>query len=138
YPGTAFQVKEVQEAARTLRHTIHVLNARNAAEIDTAFATLVNQRTDALLVVGDPFFLSRASQFVTLAARHAVPAMYGFREYVSAGGLMSYGTSITNAYRQVGIYVGHILKGAHPADLPVMQPTQFELVINTQTAKLLG
>jgi putative ABC transport system substrate-binding protein len=138
FPGSAFQVREIQEAARTLRHPIHVLNASSAGEIDTAFATLVHQRTDALLVAGDPFFLSRASQFITLAARHAVPAMYGFREYVLAGGLMSYGTSITDAYRQVGIYVGRILKGANPADLPVMQPTQFELVINMQTAKLLG
>jgi putative tryptophan/tyrosine transport system substrate-binding protein len=138
YPGTAFQVKEVQEAARTLQHTIHVLNASSAGEIDAAFATLVHQRTDALLVVGDPFFLSRASQFITLAARHAVPTMYGFREYALAGGLMSYGTSITDAYRQVGIYVGRILRGANPADLPVTQPTQFELVINMQTAKLLG
>jgi len=138
FPGSAFQVREIQEAARTLRHPIHVLNASSAGEIDTAFATLVHQRTDALLVAGDPFFLSRASQFITLAARHAVPAMYGFREYVLAGGLMSYGTSITDAHRQVGIYVGRILKGANPADLPVMQPTQFELVINMQTAKLLG
>ena len=138
FPGSAFQVREIQEAARTLRHPIHVLNASSAGEIDTAFATLVHQRTDALLVAGDPFFLSRASQFITLAARHAVPAMYSFREYVLAGGLMSYGTSITDAYRQVGIYVGRILKGANPADLPVMQPTQFELVINMQTAKLLG
>ena len=138
FPGSAFQVREIQEAARTLRHPIHVLNASSAGEIDTAFATLVHQRTDALLVAGDRFFFSRVSQFITLAARHAVPAMYSFREYVLAGGLMSYGTSITDAYRQVGIYVGRILKGANPADLPVMQPTQFELVINMQTAKLLG
>ena len=132
-------MSEIQEAARTTyRHPIHVLNASSAGEIDTAFATLVHQRTDALLVAGDPFFFSRVSQFITLAARHAVPAMYSFREYVLAGGLMSYGTSITDAYRQVGIYVGRILKGAKPADLPVVQSSKFELVINAQTARTLG
>ena len=138
FPGTAFELRELQEGARTLGQPIHVLNASTATEINTAFTTIAQQRTDALLVAGDPFFLSRVSQLITLAARHAVPAMYGFREYVLAGGLMSYGTSLTDAYRQVGVYVGRILKGAKPADLPVVQPTKFDLVINLQTAKLLG
>src|SRR5262245_34761008 len=138
FPGTAFELRELQEGARTLRQPIHVLNASTATEINTAFTTIARQRTDALLVVGDPFFLSRVFQFITLSARHAVPAMYGFREYALAGGLISYGTNLTDAYQQVGAYVGRILKGAKPADLPVVRATKFELVINLQTAKLLG
>jgi len=138
FPGATFQLKDVQEAARTVGHTMHVLNASTGGEIDRAFATLVQQRNDALLVGGDPFFLSRRSQFVTLAARHAVPTIYPQREYVESGGLMSYGTSVTDAYRQVGVYVGRILKGAKPTDLPVVRATKFELVINLQTTKLLG
>ena len=138
FPGTAFQLRDVQEAARTLGHPMHVLNASTGSEINTAFATIAQQRTDALLVAGDPFFLSRLSQFITLAARHAVPTIYPQREYVAAGGLISYGTSVTDAYRQVGVYVGRILKGAKPTDLPVVRATKFELVINLQTAKLLG
>jgi putative tryptophan/tyrosine transport system substrate-binding protein len=115
---------------------LHVLNASTGSEINTAFATIVQQRTDALLVAG--FFLSRLTQFITLAARHAVPTIYAQREYVAGGGLISYGTSVTDAYRQVGVYVGRILKGAKPTDLPVVRATKFELVINLQTAKLLG
>jgi ABC-type uncharacterized transport system substrate-binding protein len=138
FPGTAFQLRDVQEAARTLGHPMHVLNASTGSEINTAFATIAQQRTDALLVAGDPFFLSRLSQFITLAARHAVPTIYPQREYVAGGGLISYGTSVTDAYRQVGVYVGRILNGAKPTDLPVMRATKFELVINLQTAKLLG
>jgi putative tryptophan/tyrosine transport system substrate-binding protein len=138
FPGTAFQLRDVQGAARTLGHPIHVLNASTSSEINTAFATIAQQRTDALLVAGDPFFVSRLSQFITLAARHAVPTMYPLREYVAGGGLISYGTSLTDAYRQVGVYVGRILKGQKPGDLPVVQATKFELVINLQTAKLLG
>ena len=138
FPGTAFQLRDVQEAARTLGHPVHVLNASTGSEINTAFATIAQQRTDALLVAGDPFFLSRLSQFITLAARHAVPTIYPQREYVAGGGLISYGTSVTDAYRQVGVYVGRILNGAKPTDLPVMRATKFELVINLQTAKLLG
>src|SRR5262249_34200848 len=137
-PGATLQLRDVQEAARTLGHTMQVLNASNGAEINTAFATIAQQRTDALLVGGDPFFLSRVFQFVTLAARHAVPTIYPQREYVAGGGLLSYGTSVTDAYRQVGVYVGRILKGGKPTDLPVIQATKFELVINLQTAKLLS
>jgi putative tryptophan/tyrosine transport system substrate-binding protein len=138
FPGTAFQLRDVQEAARALGHPMHVLNASTGSEINTAFATIAQQRTDALLVAGDPFFLSRLSQFITLAARHAVPTIYPQREYVSGGGLISYGTSVTDAYRQVGVYVGRILKGAKPTDLPVVQATKFELVINAETARMLG
>ena len=138
FPGTAFQLKDVQEPGRTLGHPMHVLNASTGSEINTAFATIAQQRTDALLVAGDPFFLSRLSQFITLAARHAVPTIYPQREYVAGGGLISYGTSVTDAYRQVGVYVGRILKGATPTNLPVVRATKFELVINLQTAKLLG
>ena len=138
FPGTAFQLRDVQEAARTLGHPMHVLNASTGSEINTAFETVAQQRTDALLVAGDSFFLSRLSQFITLAARHAVPTIYPQREYVAGGGLISYGTSVTDAYRQVGVYVGRILNGAKPTDLPVMRATKFELVINLQTAKLLG
>ena len=138
HPGTAFQLRDVQEAARTLGHPIHVLNASTGSELNTAFARIAQQRTDALLVAGDPFFLSRLSQFITLAARHAVPTIYPQREYVTGGGLISYGTSVTDAYRHVGVYVGRILNGAKPMDLPVARATKFELVINLQTAKLLG
>jgi putative ABC transport system substrate-binding protein len=138
FPGAMFQLRDVQEAARTLGHPIHVLNASTGSEINTAFTTIAQQRSDALLVAGDPFFLSRVSQFVTLAARHAVPTIYAQREYVAGGGLISYGTSVTDAYRQVGVYVGRILRGAKPTDLPVVRATKFELVINLQTAKLLS
>jgi len=138
FPGATFQLRDVQEAARTLGHTMHVLNASTGSEINTAFTTIAQQRSDALLVAGDPFFLSRVSQFVTLAARHAVPTIYAQREYVAGGGLISYGTSVTDAYRQVGVYVGRILRGAKPTDLPVVRATKFELVINLQTAKLLS
>jgi ABC-type uncharacterized transport system substrate-binding protein len=138
FPGAAFQLRDVQEAASALGHPVHVLNASTSSEIDAAFATIAQQRTNALLVAGDPFFLSRLSQFITLAARYAVPTIYGQREYVAGGGLVSYGTSVTDAYRRVGVYVGRILKGAKPMDLPVERATKFELVINLQTAKLLG
>jgi len=131
-------LREVQEAARTIGLQIRVLNASTSREIEAAFATLVRERPDALFVSGDAFFGSRRVQFVTLAARDRIPAAYVDRATAAAGGLMSYGTDITDMYRQVGVYTGNILKGAKPADLPVVQSTKFEFVINLTTARALG
>ena len=131
-------LRDVEAAARAMGLQIQVLNASTSREIDAAFATFVRERPDALFVGADPFFISRRVQFATLATRHAIPAIYQLREYAEAGGLMSYGANITDAYRQVGVYAGRILKGAKPADLPVVQSTKFELVINPQTARMLG
>jgi putative ABC transport system substrate-binding protein len=131
-------LKDVEVAARTLALQIQVLYASTSHEIETAFATLARQRADALFVGPDGFFNSRRVQLAMLAARHAIPATYSVREYVEAGGLMSYGTSVADFHRQVGVYTGRILKGAKPVDLPVVQSVKFELVINLQTARMLG
>ena len=138
YPDAGIQIKEVEEAARTLGLQLHILKARIESDFDTAFATIVQQRAGALLVASDPFLFSRREQLVALAARHAVPAIYQFRQNAAVGGLMSYGTRITDSYHQVGVYTGKILKGAKPADLPVVVSTRFEFVINLNTAKVLG
>jgi len=131
-------LNEVQAAARTLALQIQVLNASTGREIEAAFATLASERPDALFVGPDGFFNTRRVQLAMLAARHAVPSAFAVREYVDAGGLMSYGTSLADMHRQVGVYTGRILKGAKPADLPVMQSVKFELVINASTARMLG
>jgi len=131
-------VKDTQAAAAAVRWQLEILTARTIGEIDEAFASIAQKRIDALLVSPDNLFTSRHVQFATQAVRHAVPVIYSDRGYVQVGGLMSYGTNILDAYHQAGIYTGRILKGDKPADLPVMQPTKFEFVINLQTARTLG
>ena len=131
-------LREVQEAAPAMGLQIQILNATTIGEIDAAFATLARERPDALFVAGDSFFSSRRGQFATLAARDRIPAVYSQYDFVQAGGLMSYGTDIADVYHQAGVYTGSILKGAKPADLPVLQSTKFRLVINLQTARALG
>ena len=133
-----FTLRDVETAARAIGLQIHVLNASTSREIDMAFATLVRERCDTLFVGPDPFFYTRRVQLAVLAARHVVPAIYAVRDYADAGGLMSYGSNVSDAFRQVGVYAGRILKGDKPADLPVVLPTKFELVINLQTATSLG
>ena len=131
-------VRTVQQAAPTIGLQIQILKASTSREIDAAFATIERERPDALFVAGDAFFLSRAVQLATLTARSRIPATYSLRDYVAVGGLMSYGTDFTEAFRQVGVYTGKILRGAKPTDLPVTQSTKFEFVINLQTARSLG
>jgi putative ABC transport system substrate-binding protein len=141
-PGNASSaettLQETQEAAPAMGLQIQILNATTIGEIDAAFATLARERPDALFVAPDQFFASRRVQFAILAARNNVPATYSLRDMVEAGGLMSYGTDAADMYRQVGVYAGSILKGAKPADLPVLQSTKFEFAINLQTARALG
>jgi putative ABC transport system substrate-binding protein len=132
------QIREAQEAASTIGLQIQILNASTIGEIDAAFASLAGERPDALLVAGDAFFLERRVQLATLTARDRIPATYAARELVAAGGLMSYGTDIADMFHQVGVYTGSILKGAKTADLPVLQTTKFEFVLNRTTAKALG
>ena len=131
-------LRDVEPAARAMGLQIQVVNASTSREIDAAFATFVRERPDALFVGHDAFFTSRRVQLVHLATRHAMPATYALRDFAEAGGLMSYGVNIADALRQVGVYTGRILKGAKPADLPVLQSTKFELVINARTAQMLG
>ncbi|MFO1110575.1 MAG: ABC transporter substrate-binding protein [Bradyrhizobium sp.] len=138
YPPAAHQLEGVEEAARTIGMGTVALRASTDGDIDTAFETAIHERIRVLAVTSDPFFNTRSEKLVGLAARHAVPAVYPFREYVSAGGLMSYGVDLGAMYRQVGVYAAQVLKGVKPADLPIMQPIKFELAINLRAAKALG
>jgi putative ABC transport system substrate-binding protein len=138
FPDTKIEVRDIQAAAIANGRQLRTVNASTTAEIDEAFAAMANRHAEALIVASDPFFLTRRDQFSALAARHAILAIYPFREFVAAGGLMSYGTSLAGAYREIGRYAGRILKGEKPANLPVVQPTTFEMVINLKTAKALG
>jgi putative ABC transport system substrate-binding protein len=135
---TSATLRDTKEAAATLGLQIHIVNARSIGEIDAAFATFAREPPDALFVGGDAFFVSRAVQLATLTTHYRIPAAYSLRGYVSVGGLMSYGTDLAVAFHQVGVYTGSVLKGAKPADLPVLQSTKFDLVINLQTARVLG
>jgi putative tryptophan/tyrosine transport system substrate-binding protein len=138
HPVADAQLRDVQSAATRLGVQLVVLHANSDHDFEAAFATLIEQKAEALLVCASPSFNNTRDQLVALAARHNLPAAFELREYATAGGLLSYGNSITDVYRQLGVYVGHILKGAKPADLPVIRPTKFELVINLKTAKALG
>jgi putative ABC transport system substrate-binding protein len=137
-PGNETEVREAQNAAHILGYQIRVLRISTERDFESAFAALIEQRVDALLVTTDPFFESKRDRLVTLAARHRIPAIYALREYAVSGGLISYGASVVDLYRQAGVYAGRILKGEKPADLPVQQPTKFELIINLKAAKSLG
>jgi putative ABC transport system substrate-binding protein len=136
-PDTAVEIRSIQSVAKTLGFQLAMFNAATPTEIDTAFDDILKKRPDALLIGTDPFFLNQRIQIVGRASQLSVPTIYPFRDYVLAGGLLSYGTNIANSYRQAGIYAGRILKGANPAELPVMQPTTFELVINLKAASSL-
>jgi putative ABC transport system substrate-binding protein len=137
-PQTERIMRQAQETARVKGLQLPILNASTESEIDAAFATLIQLHAGGLVSGSDPFFTSRREQLVALAVRHGVPAIYQWREFTASGGLISYGPSLSATYREVGIYAGKILKGANPADLPVQQPTRFELVVNLKTAKELG
>jgi len=135
---TAGQLKDLQDAAPTLGQEIHIVEASTESQLDSGFATLAQLRPDAVVVVASPFFTGRRERLVALADHYRMPAMYSWRDFPAAGGLISYGSSFTDAFRQAGVYSGRILKGEKPADLPVLMPTKFELVINLKTAKALG
>jgi putative tryptophan/tyrosine transport system substrate-binding protein len=137
-PATEEQSNDAWAAASTLGHDLQMLRASTASEIDRAFEQLARGEASALLVSADPFFNSRREQIVALSARNRLVTIYHFREFVEAGGLMSYGSSIAESYRQAGVYAGRILKGEKPGDLPVLRPTKFQFVINIKTAKALG
>jgi putative ABC transport system substrate-binding protein len=137
-PNAAAYIRDVEAAAGTLGIQVRIVHAGTEADFDTAFATLVNERANALLVTLNSLFINRREKIIALAARHAVPAIYDRREYPAAGGLISYGANINEQYRQSEVYIGKILSGVKPADLPVMPPTKFDLVINLTTAKALG
>jgi putative ABC transport system substrate-binding protein len=137
-PGADSQLTAAEAAAHAVARKTHILEASSEPELEKAFATLAEARAEALLVAADPFFNAHRQQVVSLAARYAIPAIYEFREFAAAGGLMSYGISLADAYRQIGRYTGKILKGVKPADLPVVQPTKFELVINLKAAEALA
>jgi putative ABC transport system substrate-binding protein len=137
-PAAESRSKDLQMAARTLERNIHIVSASSESDLETAFATLIQERADALLISTDSFFTSQRDLLLGLAARHALPTIYPWREFVEAGGLVSYGPIIDEVYRQVGTYTGRILKGEKPADLPFLRPTKFEMVINLKTATALG
>src|SRR5262249_6014820 len=136
-PESKTQVEDILNAARERSHRLHIVNASTESEIDVAFRSFVEQRIGALLVSADPFFTTQRAQIVTLAARYAIPASYGRRDFANAGGLMGYGTSVIDGYHHAGIYTGRILKGDKPGDLPVLQPTKFEFAINLKTANTI-
>jgi putative tryptophan/tyrosine transport system substrate-binding protein len=138
FPPAANQLREMQEAARTLGLQLVVIQASNESDIDASFASLVEHRADALLVGNDPFFMMSRDHLTSLAARYSLPAIYSFPGFPAAGGLMSYGIDLADSYRQIGNYAGQVLKGAKPADLPVLQPSKFMFVVNLKTAKSLG
>jgi len=137
-PEAAGYLQEIEDLVRSLKLTLVILKASNPGEIDTAFAALVRQRAGALIVSIDGYLFSRRDQIIELAARNKLPTVYDRRAYATAGGLVSYGSDLASAFRQIGVYAGRILKGEKPADLPVVQPTKFELVVNLKTAKALG
>jgi putative ABC transport system substrate-binding protein len=138
FPPAAHQLEDIERAARSIKQNLVVARGDNDAQLEEAFATFVQQGVSAVLVAASPFFDTRREKIIALAAQHRLPAMYQFREYAVAGGLISYGPSITDSYKQAGVYAGRILKGAKPSDLPVLQPTRFEMVINLKAAAALG
>jgi putative ABC transport system substrate-binding protein len=138
FPPAARQLEDIENATRSINQSLFVARAVNDAELEAAFASFVEQRVGAVLVAAAPFFDTRSTQIIALAAKHRLPAMYQFRQYAVVGGLISYGPSITDSYKQAGVYAGRILRGAKPGDLPVLQPTKFEMVSNLKTANALG